>query len=148
MKKMIFLVILIGTTCFALDEERICTLIERNGTEIPERKAKTLNKYEKVMIKTETKLYLEDGECLEHKYDHTSSLGIDNYKGVYDDDEKGIIIRMEGFSIFSEKKNIYKCITTTRELVRGEFLYVTYTCREANFLEKGKIKSLKLLNRL
>ena len=145
MKKMIFLVILIGTTCFALDEERICTLIEQNSIEIPERKAKTLNKYEKVMIKTETKLYLEDGECLEHKYDHTSSLGIDNYKGEYD--ELGII--MQGISIFSENKNIYKCITTRRDLLGDkEFHYVTYTCREANFLEKGKIKSLKLLNRL
>ena len=142
MKKKFFLTILIGMFSFASDEEKICTLIEQNGIEISERKAKTLDKYEKVMIKTETNLYLENGECIDHKYDHTSTLGIDNYKGEFEE-YRGYYLIKEGISIFDQNKNIYKCIATSPD-TDGKFLYVTYKCREANFLEKGKIKTIKV----
>lgn len=115
------------------DIEKMCSLKEVDKEPISERKAKTENEVDKIMVKMETKLCF-DNTC--YKYDSTNASNIDIYSGY------------SSYMYYDHKSNLFYeyGITSVLGLSLEKKHLLTYECREPTLLEKSKIKAIRLMN--
>jgi len=103
------------------NEYRLCTLIEENGNSIDERRAKSIDEYERKLFINETELRFDKDEFFIFGYEYTNKDGHDIYK------------ILNTYAYLDKNRNkFFKFDTYNNDT------YI-YKCRKPSFFEKAKM---------